>query len=86
VNPEGDSGYVSFYYGTDPSNLTSYWGCGTVAYGEGCSVIANFKAQSFNYTPTGLANNTTYYFQIIFHDESSGSYHYGSVLSFTTEP
>jgi hypothetical protein len=83
VNPEGDGGYAYFYYGTDPSMTYYNIGCGA---DTGCPVTANFKAQTFNFTPTGLASNTTYYFQIAFYDTSNGSYSYGSILSFTTSP
>ena len=82
INPEGDAGNAYFYYGTSPTNLI-YAGCGTGGY---CAVTAGTKAESFNFTPTGLLSNTTYYYQIQFYDTSNNTWAYGTVLSFETEP
>ncbi len=83
VNPQGDSGNVYFQYGTTPTTLTNY-GCnnGNSNY---CVVVANSKAQPFNFTPTGLTGGTTYYFQIVFQDNDNGNLSYGAVMSFTTK-
>jgi hypothetical protein len=74
VNPEGSSGYAFFRWGTTPtlseSSKTSYQ-----------SVAVNSSPQNFTATIGGLAAGTTYYYQMVFYDSSSGTAQYGTVFS-----
>ena len=76
VDPNGSSGYVYFYYGTSPTNLSSSCSAGSVA--------PSYAVQPFSCTAQGLPPNTTYYFEIVFEDSNTGIYTYGKVRNFTT--
>jgi hypothetical protein len=83
INPEFAPGYAGFYWGTDPA-LSAY--TPSCTFGVNCPLVtANATAQSFNDALAGLASNTVYYFETVFFDTDDNSYHYGPILSFTTE-
>jgi pimeloyl-ACP methyl ester carboxylesterase len=77
VNPNSSTGSVYFYWGTDPTMTvySSYWAG---------NVVANGTTQSFSTQLSGLLTSTTYYFQTVFYNSSSGTYQYGTVLNFAT--
>jgi hypothetical protein len=79
INPEGDAGYAGFYWGTDPSMKTYNISCICLL------VTANFTTQPFTAPLMDLANNTTYYFQMVFYDTFNNQYQYGAINSFTTK-
>jgi hypothetical protein len=77
VNPNSSSGSVYFFWGTDPTMTiySSYWAG---------NVIANGNTQSFSTQLSSLFTSTTYYFQIVFYNSTTGTYQYGSILNFAT--
>jgi hypothetical protein len=82
IDPHNAHGYAQFWVGTSPS-LNYYNASCTV--GADCPLTApNATNQPFSYTFTGLSNSTTYYYQMVFYNSDSGSYQFGSVLSFTS--
>jgi len=81
VGPQGASGHVGFYYGTDPTLSTFNQTCGWFACPQ---VISDFTTQTFPSQLFGLASNTVYYFRIVFYDTNNGSYKYGNIQSFKT--
>jgi hypothetical protein len=76
INPAGSSGTANFYWGTN-STLSTY-NSHSAGY-----VTANFTAQPFSMTISGLQTSTPYYFQIVYYNSSNGSYQQGNILSFT---
>jgi VCBS repeat protein/Big-like domain-containing protein len=79
INPLGGSGTAQFYWGTDPT-LTTH----NVA--SAGTVNQNSNTQPFNSPITFLASNTTYYFQMVFQDNTNTSPpQLGAIKSFTTK-
>jgi hypothetical protein len=83
VGPQGASGHVGFYYGTDPTLSTFNQTCGWFACPQ---VISDFTTQTFPSQLFGLASNTVYYFRIVFYDTNNGSYKYGNDLPPNSHP
>jgi hypothetical protein len=83
VNPEGSSGYAIFEFGKDST-------FGTYQQTTYLSITANTTAQaislstttSYNYVP--LNSGTTYYFRLVFNNQSNGETKYGPVQQFKT--
>ena len=83
INPEGANGYAGFYWGTDPQMNTYTLSC-TYWY-ECAQVTANYTTQSFSAVLSGLASNTTYYYQMVFNNTDNHTLAYGAIKSFTTK-
>jgi hypothetical protein len=77
VNPEGSPGYAFFLWGL---TSTLSWGVNSNTNLE--AVVANFTAQRFTGTISGLTSGTIYFYQMGFYDTNNGTYLYGPVLSF----
>jgi hypothetical protein len=85
INPEGDSGYAGFYWGTDPTMTVYTLNCYNQNWGNCPVVSANSSTQSFNSSLGSLNSNTTYYYQMVFYDANNGALQHGATLSFTTQ-
>jgi len=83
INPEAATGYAGFYWGTDPTLNTYTLSCTT--WTSCPPVIPSTKPQEFGFALTGLASNTTYYFEMVYWDTSTNTYYYGSIDSLTTK-
>jgi nucleoside diphosphate kinase len=76
VNPQGSAGQVYLNWGTNSSALNNSVGVGYVT--------PNSTTQPFTAEISGLASNTTFYYQTQFYDSDNGTSVYGSIAKFTT--
>jgi len=79
INPQGSPGKAYFQWGKS-STLISPTSTALV------TVTTNMTAQSFSAALTGLSNNTTYYFRVVYDDTNTSSNTYGAIRSFKTSP
>jgi hypothetical protein len=85
VNPLGANGWYQFEWGTDPT-LTTNASFSCDNYYTMCPKwTANSLTQALNYSIGTLPSVTTYYFRIIGYDSDNNAWHYGAILSFTTQ-
>ena len=77
VNPKGSPGYAYFLWGSDPTMTTA-------AKTTPQPVAANSKAQAFPAPIGGLASGTTFFFQMVYLNSTTGGYQNGAILVLKT--